>query len=261
MDSLVGRTAIVCGSTQGIGKACAEALARCGATVVLLARNPAALERVCGTLDRGASQSHGYLCADFRDPDRVRAIVAERVRSHGPVDILVNNTGGPHGGPILDATPQEFINALTMHVVCFHVLAQIVVPGMKQRGFGRVINIASTSVRQPIPNLGVSNTTRAAVAAWSKTLAAELAPHGITVNSLLPGFTDTARLHEVIEARAQRLGLDIAEATRRAEAEAPIGRFARPEEIAAAVAFLASPQAGYITGICLPVDGGRITAI
>lgn len=179
------------------------------------------------------------------------------MRTHGPVHILVNNTGGPPSGPLIEAEPQAFERAFANHVISNQLLVQAVLPGMKSSGYGRIINIISTSVKQPIPGLGVSNTIRAAVANWAKTLAGELGPFGITVNNVLPGYTDTARLGSLIQARAQRSGVPEDAVRREMISQIPLGRLARPEEIAAAVVFLASPDASYISGINLPVDGGR----
>ncbi len=264
MIELTGKRAVVCGSTQGIGRAVAELLARLGAAVTLVARDEAALREVLRGLDSrrtGAGQSHHFVTTDFRDPAALHDAVARHVANAGPQDILVNNTGGPPPGPIVDARPEEFLEALTMHLLCNQVLVQTLLPGMRERGYGRIINIVSTSVREPIPGLGISNTTRAAVAAWAKTLAGELAPLGITVNNVLPGYTETTRLRALIQARAQRQNTSEEAVERTMKAQTPMGRFARPEEIAAAVAFLASPAAAYITGVSLPVDGGRIAAI
>lgn len=261
MIELTGKRAVVCGSTQGIGRAVAELLARVGAGVTLVARNEAALREVLSGLDRSARQNHSFFAVDFRDPAAVRETMTRHLTSAGPQDILVNNTGGPPPGAILDARPEEFLEALTLHLLCNQVLVQLLVPGMKERGYGRIINIVSTSVREPIPGLGVSNTTRAAVAAWAKTLAGELAPLGITVNNVLPGYTETDRLRQLIRARVQRQNIREQQVEQAMKAQTPMGRFARPEEIAAAVAFLASPAASYITGVSLPVDGGRIAAI
>lgn len=261
MLDLAGKRAIVCGSTQGIGRACAEMLAELGAEIVLVARDETALRNAREALQRPRDQKHSYVVADFRAPSQVREAVQGALGNTGAVDILVNNTGGPPAGPILDATPEQFTDALTMHVLCNHVLTQAVVPGMRERRYGRIINVISTSVRQPIPGLGVSNTTRAAVAAWAKTLAGELGPLGITVNNVLPGYTSTARLDTLIQNRAGKQNETVAAVAETMRGDTPLRRFASPEEIAAAVAFLASPAASYITGVSLPVDGGRIAAL
>lgn len=261
MIDLTGKRALVCGSTQGIGRACAELFARLGAEVTLLAHDAAALDDVAARLDASFKQRHRTLVADFIAPARLREIAAAYVDEHGPIEILLNNTGGPPPGPILDAPIEAFAAALAMHVQCNQVLVQTLVPGMKQRGYGRIVNIVSTSVREPIPGLGVSNTTRAAVAAWAKTLSRELAPFGITVNNVLPGFTETERLRSLIQSRAQREGVPPEQIEKSMIASTPMGRFARPEEIAAGAAFLASPAASYVTGVSLAVDGGRIAAL
>ncbi len=261
MIDLKGKHALVCGSTQGIGRACAEVLARCGAAVTALARDAAALQEVAAGLPTDNGQEHSFVCADFSEPENVQARVADHVADHGPFEILLNNTGGPGPGPILEASPSEFQKSLTMHVVCNQHLVQTLVPGMKERAYGRIIQIISTSVKEPIPGLGVSNTTRWAVASWAKTLSRELAPFGITVNNVLPGFTATARLQHLFENRARREGSSASEIEQQTRAGVPMGRFAEPEEIASAVAFLASPAASYITGVNLPVDGGRLSSM
>ncbi len=251
----------MCGSTQGIGRASAEALASAGAEVVLLARNTEQLRAVRDSLPAAAGATHEFLVADFAVPGAVRSVVAGYLAEHPPIHILVNNTGGPPPGPLLDASEAALTAAFAMHLLCNHALVQCVVPGMRAARYGRVVNIVSTSVREPIKGLGVSNTIRAATAGWAKTLSKELAPDGITVNNILPGSTRTGRLEAIIGNRA-KAGTTTAAALERAlEGEIPVGRFAEPSEIAAVVAFLASPAAGYVTGVSLPVDGGRLASI
>lgn len=253
---LTGKRALVAGSTQGIGLAAAQALAAMGAACTLIARNESALETAITQLDEDAEQSHRYLVADFSKPDEVKSVVEEAVRNER-FDILVNNTGGPPAGPIVAATADQFLAAFHQHLLCNHILATALLPGMKEAKWGRIVNVISTSVKIPLKNLGVSNTIRGAVANWAKTLATEVAPFGITVNNVLPGATATGRLDAIIQNKAAKAGGGREEAEAEMLAEIPVGRFGQPEEIAAAIAFLASPVAGYINGINLPVDGGR----
>lgn len=254
---LAGKRAIACGSTQGIGRACAIQFAALGAEVTLVARNEAALRQVRDELPAGEGQQHRFIAADFNEP----AGLAEKVRKFldetDPVHILLNNSGGPPHGPITEASQDDFLAAMNRLLVCNQLLTQAVLPGMKSLGYGRIINIISTSVKEPIPGLGVSNTTRWAVAAWAKTTAGEVAKLGITVNNVLPGYTDTARLGSLIESKAKAGGTTEEAVTRDMIAKIPMGRLGRPEEIAAAAGFLASPAASYVTGINLTVDGGR----
>ena len=258
---LRGKKALVCGSTQGIGKAAALELALLGATVTLLARNEADLKKTCGELSAVFHQKHDYLVADFSQPQLLKDALDRDLRSTGTVHILVNNTGGPPGGPITEAKPDEFTQAFSNHLVCNHLLAQAVLPGMKDAGYGRIINVISTSVKQPLKGLGVSNTVRAAVANWSKTLAGEVAKYGITVNNVLPGATNTQRLRSLIEAKAQKTHQRPDDIKAEMIHEVPMARFAEAAEIANAIAFLASPAAAYITGINVPVDGGRTSCL
>lgn len=259
--SLNSKRALVCGSTQGLGKASAIELAKLGASVTLIARNEDALKKTLAELDGSVQRQHGYIVADFSDANQVRERVSEFVKNNPPIHILVNNTGGPKGGPVVDAELQEFANAFSAHLLCNHILAHAVIPGMKSEHYGRIINIISTSVKQPIAGLGVSNTIRGAVAAWSKTLAGELAQFGITVNNVLPGMTKTGRLDALINAKADKTGKTVEAIANEMISEIPAGRFAMPEEFAAAVAFLATPAASYINGINLPVDGGRTMSL
>lgn len=254
--SLLTKKALVCGSTQGIGKAAAIELALLGANVTLLARNEESLQATLAELDTTQGQKHSYLVADFADTETLKKIAANRIAPEN-FDILVNNTGGPPAGLAKDAKVEEFLSAFNNHLIANHILTQAVIEGMKAAGYGRIINVISTSVKQPIPGLGVSNTIRAAVGNWAKTLAGELGPMGITVNNVLPGATDTQRLRAIITNNAGKKAVDEDEVRTHMVAEIPARRFAQPEEIAAAIAFLASPAASYINGINLPVDGGR----
>ena len=253
--------ALVCGSTQGIGRATAQLLATQGTQVTLLARNESALDDVLGELAPVTGGTHKRLVGDFSKPEELQQRVAEFIAAEGPHNILINNTGGPPGGPVHTAAPEAFRSALDMHVVCNQLLVQTLLSGMKETGYGRVVNIISTSVYEPIPNLGVSNTTRAAVAGWAKTLSKELGSFGITVNNVLPGFTATGRLDKIIDTRATKTGNSKDKVAEGMRALVPLGRFAEAEEVAAAVAFLASPAASYINGVSLPVDGGRLNSI
>jgi 3-oxoacyl-[acyl-carrier protein] reductase len=259
---LDNKKAFMCGSTQGIGKAAAVELAALGANVVLVARNEDALKFTLQELDTSHGQKHDYIVADFSRPDDLKTKVEEYLaQDPGPVHILVNNTGGPAGGRAIDGDPQKFIDTFNAHLVCNQILAQALVPGMRAEKYGRIINIISTSVKQPIPGLGVSNTIRGAVASWAKTLASELAADGITVNNVLPGSTMTGRLQSIIEIKAKKIGVTIEEMSAEMQREVPAGRFGTAEEIANAIAFLASPAAAYINGINLPVDGGRTSSL
>ena len=254
---LSGKTALVCGSTQGLGYASAIELALLGCNVILFARNKEKLINAVSSLPKKLTQNHQYLVADFANTSTVKSMVDEFVKSN-TIHILVNNTGGPAGGAALTAKPEEFLQTFNNHLINNHNLVQAVVPGMKVAGFGRIINIISTSVKIPLAGLGVSNTIRGAVAAWAKTLAAELGPFGITVNNVLPGFTKTSRADYVIAQNAADSGKTEAEVLAALEKEIPARRIGRPEEFGAAVAFLCSPAAAYINGINLPVDGGRL---
>lgn len=253
---LTNKNALVCGSTQGIGKSTAIELAKMGANVSLMARNEEKLRAVLSELDCSKGQSHSYACADFSSTDNVRSAVATIVADKN-IHILINNTGGPAGGPIADASIDAFEAAFKMHLVCNQILAQAVTPGMKTDGFGRVVNIISTSVKIPITGLGVSNTIRGAVASWAKTMANELAQFGITVNNVLPGFTNTNRLKSLISKKARAQSVSEEQIATGMKSQIPAARFAEANEVANAAAFLCSPAAGYINGVSIPVDGGR----
>jgi 3-oxoacyl-[acyl-carrier protein] reductase len=254
---LKNKNALVCGSTQGIGKATAILLAEEGVNVTLIARNKEKLKKVLSELPN-ENQCHSYLVADFSKPNELKEILeASDLQFH----ILVNNTGGPAGGPIFNAKLEEFDSAFTQHLKCTHILVQSLVPFMKSQCFGRIINVISTSVKQPLDGLGVSNTIRGAVASWSKTLANELGEFGITVNNVLPGATGTARLKEIIDNKANKTGKSFDEVAEAMKNASPAKRFAKPEEVAAAIVFLSSKKASYINGINIPVDGGRTKSL
>ena len=255
---LRNKRAIVCGSTQGIGKAIAIELAKQGVSLTLIARNEQVLKTVLEKLDTSLAQTHTYLCVDFSDDNFKEKIDGLKDSNF---DILINNTGGPAAGPITDADPKDFLLAFKMHLLNNQVLIQKVVAGMKKNSFGRIINIISTSVKAPIPGLGVSNTIRAAVANWAKTLSLELGSYGITVNNVLPGFTNTNRLKSLIEKKSSILGKSTSEVEKEMKKSVPLNRFGEAEEVANAVVFLSSPAASYISGINLPVDGGRTASL
>lgn len=258
--NLRDKNALVCGSSKGIGKAAAIELALLGANVTLVARSAGILAELVDELDKSQGQQHDFLQADFSDTADLRKKVHGLV-SGKTIHVLVNNTGGPAPGPILEASPEDFLDAYSRHLICNQLLVQLVTPGMKQAEYGRIINIISTSVKEPLENLGVSNTTRWAVASWAKTMAGELGPFGITVNNVLPGMTNTGRLNQIIEGRANHSGQSVETVIRQMQSVIPLGRFAHPHEIGSAIAFLASPAAAYITGTNVVVDGGRTKSL
>ncbi len=258
---LDGKQALLCGASQGIGAAAGRALAELGANVTLVARSPDKLEAMLARLACGSGQRHDYLIADFDQPETLKTALGRWQKNYPQTHILVNNSGGPPGGPAHVASVEEYQKAFTRLMLCGQILVQAVLPGMQAAGYGRIINVISTSVKEPIKGLGVSNTIRWAVAGWAKTLASELGPHGITVNNILPGFTRTPRITSLFKARAEKEQRSVADIEKEVISLIPLGRFAEPEEIAAAIAFLASPAAGYINGINLPVDGGRLQSL
>lgn len=257
---LKGRHALVCGATEGIGRATAHELALLGADVTVLARREDALREVVAALPRSGEQQHGWIAADVSRTEALGAQV-KALASGKPVHILVNNTGGPPGGPAHLADTAAFLDAFNKHLIANQTLVQAVLPGMRAAAWGRIVNVISTSVKEPIVGLGVSNTVRGAVASWAKTLSRELAPMGITVNNLLPGFTETGRITQLVRDRARTSGESeeaVADSMRKL---VPLGRFAQPVEIGGVIAFLCSPAAAYINGVSLAVDGGRTYSI
>lgn len=254
------KTALVCGSTQGIGKAAALELSKLGANVILLARDESKLKTVLGELDASLGQQHHYLTADFGQPAELEKKLNDYLKNR-TVHILINNTGGPAAGPAHSASLEDFRVAFNMHLICNHILVSAVKDKMIANNYGRIINVISTSVKQPLPNLGVSNTIRGAVANWSKTLANELGQYNITVNNVLPGATNTVRLKAIIENKSQKTGESYEAILKHMAEESPMLRVAEPEEVANVIAFLASPAASYVNGVNIPVDGGRTKSL
>ena len=258
--SLEGRNAVICGSSQGIGLAIAEELALMGANCTLLARNEALLKTAVGKLDSSLGQVHNCKVADFSHPEQVQTVI-DSIVAEKHIHILINNTGGPPAGPATEAKPEEFVKAFNQHLVCNHILVQAVKAGMQKDGYGRIINIISTSVKIPLKNLGVSNTVRGAVASWSKTMANELGQYNITVNNVLPGFTKTQRLVSIVKNTSHKISKTAGEVEAHMQEDVPMKRFGEASEIAAVAAFLASPAASYVNGASIPVDGGRTGSI
>ena len=258
--SLEGKNAVICGSSQGIGFAIARELALMGANCLLLARNEDNLRVAITQLDSTIQQQHSFHAVDFNNIEATKELIAGIVQK-GPVHILINNSGGPAAGPIVDATEEQFLQAFSQHILISHILTKAVMEGMKSEGFGRIVNIISTSVRIPLRNLGVSNTTRGAMASWAKTMSNELGAYGITVNNVLPGFTRTDRLDAIVQNTSAKKNLPVPEVEKQMIEEVPAARFGEPEEVAAVAAFLASPAAAYVNGVSIPVDGGRTGSI
>lgn len=254
---LNNKVALVGGGSKGIGKAIAIELAKAGASVWIIARNEEVAKSVVSSLNSNEGQKHGYVIADMAKPDEVQTKINALIHQIGTIHILVNNTGGPASGPITDASEDEFLNAFTQHLICNQIISKLLLPGMKEANYGRIINVISTSVKVPLHGLGVSNSIRGAVANWAKTWANECGKFGITVNNVLPGATKTDRLSAIINNKSAKLQVDAEKIEKEMLHEIPMGRFASPEEIAYAAVFLASDKAAYINGINMPVDGGR----
>lgn len=254
---LTNKTALVCGASQGLGLASAKELALLGANIVAASRNEEKLKTAVAQLDTSKGQQHTYLVIDLSKPALASQVVSQFLAGNSIIHILINNAGGPPSAPMIETDTAEMEKAFQMLVISSHLLAQLIVPGMKKAGFGRIINIVSTSVKQPINGLGISNLVRAAVANWAKTLANEIGSFGITVNNVLPGFTNTDRLHYLFSKQASDRGLTEKDILEMTVSAIPAKRIGEPEEFGAAVAFLCSPAAAYINGVNLPVDGGR----
>lgn len=255
--NLSGKTALVGGSSQGIGLAVAKQLAAQGANIILMARSEQTLVQACQQLDTSKQQQHSYLAADLQHPEQAVAQLNKMLNQQINVDILVNNSGGPPPGAAHQAAADDYLTAFRQHLIANQLFTQAVIPHMREQHWGRIINVISTSVKQPIANLGVSNTIRGAVASWAKTLASELGPDNITVNNVLPGATDTQRLQAIFENKAKNQNKTVNEIISAEKQSIPLRRFAQPEEFANVVGFLASEAGAYVNGINLPVDGGR----
>jgi len=253
--NLSGKRALVCGASQGIGLASAIELAKLGCQVTLLARNEAKLTSALASLEHPSR--HHFIACDVTDKATLQSAVSSDLAEYGPYAILINNSGGPPGGPIVSAKADAFQAALEQHLFTNILLTQLLLPGMQAAQWGRIINIISTSVKAPLSGLGVSNTTRGAVANWAKTLANEVAKEGITVNNVLPGATNTERLTTIIEHKASKQQSSIEAVTNHMLGDIPAQRFGQPEEVAAMVAFLCTPAAAYVNGTAIAVDGGR----
>jgi len=258
--SLKDKHALICGSSQGIGLAIAQELAVLGAHCTLLARNEATLQKAIAGLATTQAQQHTYLVADFSNLDAVKKLIADHIQTN-PFHILVNNTGGPPPGAVLEATEEAFLQAFNQHLIINQLLAQAVVPAMKQAGYGRIINVISTSIRIPINTLAVSGTIRGAVAMWSKLLSNEVGQYNITVNNILPGYTKTQRLESLIQSNAQKRGVDNSVIEQEMVKDIPMKRFGEAAELAAVAAFLASPAASYVNGVSIAVDGGKTNVV
>ena len=259
--SLKGYNALICGSTSGIGKSSAQELASLGASITLFARNKQKLDDTLKTLKQDKGQVHKILIADFNNTAYLKQLIDSHIEEGNKYHILINNSGGPKGGPIEKADISEFLEAFNRHLICNHIISQALLPFMKKNAYGRIINIISTSVKQPIQGLGVSNTIRGAVASWSKTLSFEVASNGVTVNNILPGFTKTERLNSLISAKASSQNKPNKEIEESMKKQIPAARFGLPQETAKAVAFLSSPDSGYINGVNLAIDGGRLSTM
>ena len=260
MDDLSGKHALVCGASTGIGRAAAMALARRGATITVLARNRAKLDALAPQLLVAGAPDVHVLVANLDERPALRDALVEHLQN-GPMHILVNNTGGPPSGALLEQDEEAaFLVPFGRHVLASQQLLRQLLPGMRKDGYGRIVNVISTSVREPIPALGISNIVRAAMASWAKTISHELPP-GITINSVLPGYTDTERLDALRTAVAKRTGKKEDAIQKEWLEQVPEGRLATAEELGEAVAWLASPAAAFVRGVCLAVDGGRMRSI
>jgi 3-oxoacyl-[acyl-carrier protein] reductase len=250
------KVALVAAASRGLGRAVAEELAAEGAALVLCARNEATLKESCESIERATGVTVLGVAGDISKPEDVARIVGAGLERFGRIDVLVTNSGGPPPGRFESLGREDWDAASRLLLSSVLELTRAVLPGMKERRWGRILNVTSIAVKQPIDNLILSNSLRAAVTGFARTLANEVAPFGITVNNLLPGYTRTERVEELAHALAAREGLSEGEVRARWEAQIPVGRLGEPREFAALAAFLASERASYITGTSITVDGG-----
>ena len=256
-----GRTAIVCGSSQGLGRACAEALAAEGANLVVNARNKDEITHTAGSIAETYGVEAVPCVADMMDPDAPDLLTRTALERFGGIDILINNAGGPPPGVFLDSTDEQWERAFRLTLMSVVRMTRAVLPAMFERRWGRIINLASISVKQPINGLLLSNSLRSAVIGMAKTLSREVAPKGVLVNNIATGSFDTERLRSIFRDRASRGGKTLEEVLAFEESAIPLGRIGRPEELAWLVTFLASERSSYITGVTIPVDGGAYTGM
>ncbi len=256
---LKGKRALVLSSSKGLGRGCAEALAREGAQVFMTARSADKLEAAAAAINAAGPGRAHTMVADLTND--AAAIVEKAMAAMGGIDILVANTGGPPARTAVDVKPEDWAPMFEAMVMPVLRIAGLVLPGMRERGFGRIVTIASSGVLQPIPNLAMSNTLRSALVGWSKTLSNEVAGDGITVNMVLPGRIQTDRLGELDKANADRQGKSVDDVAKAAIAQIPAGRYGRVEEFADVVCFLASERASYVTGSLIRVDGGAVKGV
>jgi 3-oxoacyl-[acyl-carrier protein] reductase len=258
---LRGKVALVAASSRGLGRAVAEEFGAEGADLVLCARGEPELVEAA----RGIAKAHGVrakpVATDLADPEAIDELVGAALSEFGQVDILVNNAGGPPAGPFESHTREDWRQAIRVNLESALELTRQLLPGMKERRWGRIINITSVAVKEPVDQLILSNSVRAAVTGFARTLANEVAAHGITVNNALPGYTRTQRLEELAEMMASAKGIDVRDVEAGWNSTIPMGRLGEPLEFAALVAFLASERASYITGVSVAVDGGRVRSL
>ncbi len=258
---LKGKNALVTASSKGIGKACAEALAREGSNVMICSRNSENLIRTAQELSESFGTNIQWFQCDLRNPSDIEELIKETYRIFGSIDIVVNNCGGPPSNYIFNLSEEDWNNAFQEILLSVVRISKLVIDSMKKNNFGRIINITSVSVKQPIQRLVLSNSLRNAIIGFAKTLSTEVAPFNITVNNVAPGYTLTKRIYDLAVEQAKITGKSHEEILKGFTRDIPMGRLGKPEEIGNLIAFLASEKAGYITGQTIFIDGGYIKSI